>query len=469
MPSTVVAPVRSLVGNSQGDSMDESKVTKMNRRQILKTSAIVGAGVAATKVTTAAASPSFRERFSARYQDGGEITFALTTQDQQAVQPLLDEYTQTTGTKVNTAVDSYANLYTNLNVTLTQATGAYDVVSLDDPWIPQFAGGEFLMNLSELMQAAGEEPDPDFVPELLALGEFPAGSGLRGVPWVGNVQVFTWRTDVLEELGASVPATWDDVLALATQITEAKGAEGLYGIGLRGQAGNPAATSFLPVLRGFGKDLLDPETSEPQLATPEAMAAIAMQLSLKDQTPPGVENVGHPENGANLAAGTIAMSGDIWPDQLLVAFDPAKSKVVGMIEVGPEPAQTGVQPANMTGNWLLSIPEGAKNVEGAWEFIKWFTAPEQQKRLILDNNIPATRTSVLEDEEAVAKLPFLPGMLAAARNALPRPRTPLYGAMEEIYGRYVAEAIAGQTSGEDAMTNANTEIRELLVREGVLS
>jgi hypothetical protein len=60
-------------------------------------------------------------------------------------------------------------------------------------------------------------------------------------------------------------------------------------------------------------------------------------------------------------------------------------------------------------------------------------------------------------------------MLAAARNALPRPRTPLYGALEEIYGRHVAEAIAGQQSGEDAMKNANTEMRELLVREGVLS
>jgi multiple sugar transport system substrate-binding protein len=449
--------------------MDDVNVKKMNRRHLLKTSAAVGAGVAAAKVSSTAAAPSFKERFSAKYQDGGEITFALTTGDQQSVQPLLDEYTATTGTKITTAVSDYGNLYTNLNITLTQATGAYDVVSLDDPWMPQFAGGEFLVNLTELLEKNGAAPDPDFVAELLALGEFPAGTGLRGIPWVGNVQVFAWRTDVLAELGAEVPKTWDDVLALATQITTEKGASGLYGIGLRGQAGNPAATSFLPVLRGFGKDLIDPVTSEPNLETPEAMEAIAMQLSLKAQTPPGVENVGHAENGTNLYSGTIAMSADIWPDQLLKAFDPAVSKVVGMIEVGGEPAQAGVAPANMTGNWLLGIPEGSKNVDRAWEFINWFTAPEQQKKLILNNNIPATRTSVLQDPEAVAKLPFLPGMLAAAKNALPRPRTPFYGAMEEIYGRYVAEAIAGQTSGEDAMKKANTEIRELLVREGVLS
>ena len=48
--------------------------------------------------------------------------------------------------------------------------------------------------------------DEDFIPELLALGDFPAGSGLRGIPWVGNVQVFAWRTDVLEDMGLEKPA-----------------------------------------------------------------------------------------------------------------------------------------------------------------------------------------------------------------------------------------------------------------------
>jgi multiple sugar transport system substrate-binding protein len=448
--------------------MDEANARKMNRRQLLKTSAVVGAGVAAAKIAPAAAAPSIKERFGARFQDGGEITFALGSDDLAKVQPLLDEYSAANGTKINTAPNPYADLYTQLNITLTQATGAYDVVSLDDPWMPQFAGGEFLVNLTELMDKAGQKPDPDFVPELLALGDFPTGSGLRGLPWVGNVQVFAWRSDVLEELGAQVPATWDDVLALATQVTSAKSASGLYGIGLRGQAGNPAATSFLPVLRGFGKDLIDPTTSEPQLDTPEAMSAITLHLKLKEQTPPGVENVGHAENGINLYNGTIAMSGDIWPDQLLQAFDPKLSKVVGKISVGAEPAQASVKPANMTGNWLLGIPEGSKNVDRSLDFITWFTAPEQQKKLLMNNNVPATRTSVLQDPEAVAKLPFLPGLLAAAHNALPRPRTPYYSSMEEIYGRYVAEAIAGQTSGEDAMKKANQEIRDLLVREGVL-
>ena len=62
----------------------------------------------------------------------------------------------------------------------------------------------------------------------------------------------------------------------------------------------------------------------------------------------------------------------------------------------------------------------------------------------------------------------MPGLLASDRNAVPRPRTELYPAVEEILGRNVSQAIAGQASGEEALVTANQEIRELMVLEGLL-
>jgi multiple sugar transport system substrate-binding protein len=436
---------------------------KVSRRQLLT-------GTAAAGVAVALGGVSKRSAFAApTYLQGTTLVFTLLDTDASQVQPLVEEYQQQNNVTIEVQQAPYASLQEKMIINLTQATGAYDVVSLDDPWMPLFAGGEFIMNLQELMDKQGLEPDPDFVPELLALGDFPKGSGLRGIPWVGNVQVFAWRTDVLEELGLeSPPQTWDAVVANATAITEAKSGEGLYGIGLRGVPGNPAATSFLPVLRGYGKDLFD-ENWEPQLETPEAMQAIATQLALAKLAPPGVEAVQHANMGQNFSQGLIAQSADIWPDLLLEIYDPELSKVVGKVDIGGEPAQTGVKPANMTGNWLLGIPEGSENAEAALEFILWLTAPEQQKRLLLEQNKPATRISVMEDPAAVEQLPFLPGLLAAARNALPRPRTEHYNAAESIYGRYVAEAIAGQIDGEEAMTRSNQEIRELMIREGLIT
>jgi multiple sugar transport system substrate-binding protein len=439
-----------------------SAVSRIDRRTLLKGAT---AGVAATSLGAV----SKRSTFAApAFLQGTTFVFALTSDDAPKVQPLLDDYQAANNVTITVEQAPYSDIQARMITNLTQTTGAYDVVSMDDPWMPQFAGGEFIMNIGELMADRGIEPDPDFIPELIALGDFPPGSGLRGIPWVGNVQVFAWRTDILEELGlAAPPATFDDVLAYAQAITEAKSGEGIYGIGVRGAAGNPAATSFLPVLRGYGTDIFD-ENWEPQLETEAAMAAITTHLALAQQAPPGVETVEHPDMGRNMHQGLIAQSADIWPDQLLQIYDPELSKVVGLVDIGAEPAQEGVQPANMTGNWLLGIPEGSQNVDAALDFILWFTAPEQQKRLLLEQNIPATRISVMEDEEAVEALPFLPGLLAAGRNAVPRPRTEHYNAVEAIYGRYVAEAIAGQISGEEAMTRSNQEIRDLMVREGVL-
>jgi multiple sugar transport system substrate-binding protein len=434
---------------------------RLNRRTLLRGAAATGAAVTLGGVAK-------RSTFAApAFLQGTTIVFAMTNDDAPKVQPLLDDYATANNVTIQVEQAPYPDIQAKMITNLTQGTSAYDVVSMDDPWMPQFAGGEFIMNLQEMMDKRGLQPDPDFIPELLALGDFPKGTGLRGIPWVGNVQVFAWRTDVLQELGLEPATTWDAVLANAKAITEAKSASGLYGIGLRGVAGNPAATSFLPVLRGYGKDIFD-ENWEPQLDTPEAMQAITTHLELAKLAPPGVEIVTHAINGQNMSQGLTAQSADIWPDLLLQIFDPEISKVIGMIEIGAEPAQEGVKSSNMAGNWLLGIPEGSHNAEAALDFILWFTAAEQQKRLLLEQNIPATRISVMEDPAAVEQLPFLPGLLTAGRNAVPRPRTPFYNAVEAIYGQHVAEAIAGQISGEEAMKQSNSEIRDLMVREGVL-
>ena len=173
-------------------------------------------GTMVTGVAAPAESPKPTPRFDpaairSEIFQGGEITLAAQTTDTDLIQPLLDEYSADTGVTINTAPAPYGDLYTQLNIALTQASGAYDVVSLDDPWMPQFAGGQFLMNIQELLDARGETLDADFIPEIMVLGDYPAGTGLRGIPWVGNVQVLAWRTDVLEEMGAAVPYNLDTV------------------------------------------------------------------------------------------------------------------------------------------------------------------------------------------------------------------------------------------------------------------
>jgi len=447
----------------QGTHREQPRGQSLSRRRLLQ----LAVGTAGALALAEARRSAQAAGVAAPLKQGGKITFLVNSGELERAQKVSADWTAQTGTEVEVQALPYDQVFQKLQIALSQATDAYDVASMDDPWMPQFAGGKFLVNLDEMYQRAGTKPNPDFQPQLFALGTWPPGSGLRALPWLGNVQVFAWRSDLIPQR----PNTWDEVVETGTRVKAEhfkSEQEGVYGYAIRGAAGNPATTSFLPIIRGFGTDVLDNEF-EPQLNTDKALRALETALKLRDIAPPGAENVQHADVGRYMYTGVTAMSGDIWPDQLLQMFDPKVSQVVGKIEIGPEPAQPGVSPANMTGTWLLGIPEGSKNKERAFEFMNWFTLFEQQKRLLLEFNNPPTLVPLFKDEEAVTKFPFLPGLLAAAEKAVPRPRTQFYSGVEDIIGRFVSQAIAGQTDPKSALEQAHTEVRALLVRNGVLS
>ena len=434
----------------------------LDRRRLLKLTAAGAVGLGAANLFGASAAGAAPDVFAAPRLQASKITMLVNSGDGDRVRQVSADYTKSTGTTVEVLELPYDQAFQKLQIALSQKTDAYDLAELDDPWMPQFAGNKFLVDLDQMYAKVGAAPNPDFQPQLFGLGDWPKGSGLRGLPWLGNVQVFAWRNDLIPNR----PNTWDEVVATAQQIQS--GPSGVYGYAIRGAAGNPATTSFLPITRGYGKDVLGPDF-EPQLDTPEALQALQTALKLRDTAPPGAENTQHADVGRFMYTGTAAMSGDIWPDQLLNIFDPSVSSVVGLFSIGPEPAQPGVSPANMTGTWLLGIPEGSKNQDRAFDFMVWLTQFDQQKRLLLQFNNPPTLTSLFNDAEAVAKFPFLPGLLEAAGKAVPRPRTQFYSGVEDIIGRYLSQVIAGQIEPEPALQQANQEVRDFLVRNGALS
>lgn len=434
----------------------------VTRRHLLRLSAAGALGVGAASLLGTSTAAASEVVFSAPRLQASKITVLVNSGDGDKLRKVSAAYASSTGTAVDVLELPYDQSFQKLQIALSQKTDAYDLASLDDPWIPQFAGGQFLVNLDDLYAKTGTQPNPDFQPQLFGLGDWPKGSGLRALPWLGNVQVFAWRNDLID----TRPNTWDEVISTANRILS--GPTGVYGYGIRGAAGNPATTSFLPITRGYGKDVLGPDF-QPQLDTPQALSALQTALKLRDAAPPGAENTQHADNGRNMYTGAIAMSGDIWPDQLLQIFDPTVSNVVGLVSIGPEPAQAGVTPANMTGTWLLGIPGGSKNQDRAFDYMNWITQFDQQKTLLMQFDNPPTLSPLFNDAEAVAKFPFLPGLLDAASKAVPRPRTQYYSGVEDIIGRYLSQAIAGQVGADEALSSAQSEVHDFLVRNGQIS
>src|SRR2546430_2406249 len=200
---------------------------RVTRRHLLKVSAAGALGVgAASLLGVAGASAAAETIFAAPLLAGGQITVLVSSGNGTAVRALGDSYTSHTGTTVEVLELPYDQTFQKLQITLSQGADAYDVASLDDPWIPQFAGNRFLVNLDEMFLNAGLTVNDQFHPQLLALGDWPRREGLRALPWLGNVQVFAWRSDLI----ANRPNTWDEVVATAQAIKGGSSGEIGYAI-----------------------------------------------------------------------------------------------------------------------------------------------------------------------------------------------------------------------------------------------
>jgi multiple sugar transport system substrate-binding protein len=372
-----------------------------------------------------------------------------------------------TGVRVEIAEFPYANLFEKELIDLTSATGAYDLIMLDDPWFPRFAARELLTDLSPLFEKRGQPvPDPDFVESSIALCRHPYETGeLYALPYVGNSQLFFYRKDLFEKHRLKAPEYWGDVLNAATVIGErerdtAPGGGRVYGYVMRAAQGNAVVADFLPIFWAYGAEMFD-STGNPTLNSQEGIAALRFLLEVGKLAPPGYVSFNADEVSAHLLQGTAAMSIN-WPAWIGAFSDPARSKVISRMAITTMPGAANPGRAEI-GNWLVAIPKGSRNAEQAFDFLLWATSAERMKKSALAGN-PPTRRSVFNDAELIAKFPSYPVQLRSLETSRPRPRTPLWNEIENAFGVFLSKAASGELSPEDAMSQANDEIGKIIRR-----
>jgi multiple sugar transport system substrate-binding protein len=377
------------------------------------------------------------------------------------------DYEAQTGIRVQINEFPYNNLFEKELIDLQAATGAYDLIMLDDPWFPRFSTQGYLTDLTPLYELKGlKGPDDDFVSTSLALCREPYETGtLYALPYVGNSQLFFYRKDLLGKLGIKPPATWDDVLAAAREINEREAnvsppSARRYGYVMRAAQGNAVVADFMPIFWAFGAEMFDAE-GRPTVNSPEGVAALRFMLELGKYAPPGYQSFNADEVSAHMLQGTAAMSIN-WPAWISAFSDPERTNYVGQVEFGPMPG--AAKPGRPEiGNWLIAIPRASRQPEAAFDFLLWATSPEQMKRSALRGN-PPTRKSVFNDPELLAKFPAYPAQLRSLEASRPRPRTPLWNEIENAFGVFLSKANSGELTPEDAMNQANARIAEIVAR-----
>jgi multiple sugar transport system substrate-binding protein len=399
---------------------------------------------------------------------GKTLTLAINSGvEGDALRQAAKDYEAQTGVHIEIAEFPYANLFEKELIDLNSRTGAYDLIMLDDPWFPKFASLEVLSDLTPLLQKRGlQKPDDDFVATSVALGRHPYQTGtLLALPYVGNSQLFFYRKDLFQKHNLPEPANWDDVLAAAKTISEqetsgAPGGGKVYGYVMRAAQGNAAVADFMPIFWAFGGEMFD-ASGQPNVNSQEGIAALKFMIELGKYSPPGYASFNADEVGAHLLQGTAAMSIN-WPAWISSFSDASKSKVIGKMEFGQMPGAKNPGRAEI-GNWLIAIPRESQNADAAMDFLLWATSADQMK-LSAQRGNPPTRKSVFNDPQLVAKFPSYPAQLRSLESSRPRPRTPLWNEIENAFGIYLSKANSGELSAEDAMNQANAEIKKIVDR-----
>lgn len=379
-----------------------------------------------------------------------------------AVAPM---YTQKTGVQIEIVESPYDSLYTKL-VNAFQANDAtYDLVMMDDPWMPKFGTDGSLQDLGAL----GIQKDADIAQVVWDVGTWPPPRGavppsekdktaqLLGVTIVGNVEMFMYRSD----LTPTAPASYEEVLANA----KAQNKPDLAGYIIRGKATNPVVADFLPILWSFGGDVFDENWKVVFDSEPSRQAIAFLVEDLKAVAQPDPASTDASDRDRIMAVGQGYQS-SVWPGEINTAVLGEGTTVKGKVAFIPIPMGPSGKGVGMMGNWMLGIPKASKNGQAAADFIKWMLQADTQKTYAQNNGIPS-RTSVLKDASLTEANPYFP-VLADALQAPPnwRPRTDQWNAVETILGNHLNAALAGTESMDDVATKASAEIRTLMTGAG---
>ena len=367
------------------------------------------------------------------------------------------------------------------NVTTDIATngGQYDVVTIGTYEVPIWGKQGWLASLNDLPADYDVE---DLLPAIR--GGLTVDGNLLASPFYGESSMVMYRTDLMEAAGLTMPEapTWADIEKAAAAMTDKSKEQ--YGICLRGKAGWGENMAFLTAMsNSFGARWFD-EAWKPQFDSPEWKATLDTYLNLMTQYgPPGASNNGFNENLTLFNQGKCGM----WIDATVAA-----SFVTGKDSTVADKVGFALAPDNglgKRGNWLwawsLAIPSSSQKQDAAKVFINWATNKDYLALVASKEGWasvpPGTRTSLYANPE-YAKVPFAKMTIDSINSADPTSPTvqpvpyvgvqfvaiPEFAGLGTSVGELLSAALAGQSTGDEALAAAQALVTDEMTSAGYI-
>jgi multiple sugar transport system substrate-binding protein len=322
---------------------------------------------------------------------------------------------------------------------LAASDSSIDIMSLDPPFMAEFAQADFLRPFTDAERAEFSEGVLDG-----SLAQAIFEDTMYSAPLFANTQLLWYKKSAAERVGldpSTEPVTWRELIDAAVESGTT--------IGVQGRRNESLTVWVNALVESAGGHILDPasegaaavdvETAIDSTAG-EAAAEIMKEIGTSAASPPALTTAGEEESRAAFQSDEGGFMVN-WP-YVWAAFDAA-------IESGDLPADfkddvgwaryprviTDRDSAPPIGGIGLSVGAFSTNQDLAVDAIRCLRSEESQKQSFLASGDVAASSAVYDDPEVRDLFPMADIIRDSINDAVPRPISPYYGDVTEAVQR----------------------------------
>ncbi|MEW6263206.1 MAG: sugar ABC transporter substrate-binding protein [Thermodesulfobacteriota bacterium] len=464
-------------------------MSKLNRREFLKTSAKIGAVALAAPAAPGIIRQALAQDKHAQYlqakinwrQVEGEKIKVLVTPAHyfnkfRAVTPA---FTELTGVLVEFEVIPPREMREKAVLDLGAKTGNYVTHTGDPMFLSLYEANKWIDPLDEYLG------DPkltdkqwfnleDIIP-LWRAADSVKGK-LYGLPVEGEATIHIYRRDLYEKLGLKPPQTLAEFKETAQKAHKVDGK--IAGAALRGFRGAGQNMYIWPSLfMSWGGQWFDAK-GEPAVNSEAGVKSLEFYCDiLQNYGPAGVENWNWPEIMEAFAGGNVAQYIDANSTASIIE-DPKKSSVAGKIGYQRWPKGPSGKRVTSIWNWSMSINSALtkKKKIATWLYLQWLASrPTQISSAVVKETADAvirtgvTRISVWSDPEYRKLIQFTPDYADVVLTSMKedtdadwRPRVPQWPKIGEFMAVAIQSALVKQSTPKAALDEANAQIAKVM-------
>jgi len=325
----------------------------------------------------------------------------------------------------------------------------YDLVWAQEIWMPEYISKGWLMPLDEFV--AKDKVDLSiYSPAMVDMNK--VDGKLYAMPTFAQTLILTYNKEWFEKEGQKVPTTVDELIAVAKYFKE-KGT----GIAIPAGQGQPSADIFAQFLYSAGGDYFDKD-GKINLTSPEALYAANLWDELCEYSIDGSLTWQHDQVSQAIreeqAPFGITVTGLSGQDSM-----PDVSKIVDKVGYAVIPGSKLV--SGCVSYWSWAVAANSKNPEAAFKVAAWLTSAEVEKEQAMMNGQISAVSSLADDAEIVAKIPYLPATNETLKNAKTQPTSASATAIFEPLAAALSEIASSDKPSADIFAGLQEQLKDV--------